>query len=940
MRENSGHCQPIQPNGPQSSPTGPQDRRPTEQQKIALDPSVSVWVEASAGSGKTTVLAQRLVRLLLNGTPAHRILCMTFSSKAAQEMQARVGQLLDQIDQSPGQVLAGMGLDQVGAGQPKHGKPENEQPENEQPGNGKPDNQGSEHKRLGAGWNDDHQIDQSDSKILDRARSLKEMWARAPAAIQTFHSFCHDLLARFPLEAHVQSPLTVLTDFQSAQLWDQACARVLEVGSATARGLVPAAAKGSFEDFARDPSLAAALTLLAQEGKDLFERLQSARYDRSAKTLSKTLSKRSAIQKPPSQEGPIQGISNQGTPSQEPPIQEAWLADGSLASLALKDDLSPNRPLAESPPRHCSLENEAISDTAVPWRQVVDHVRRVYTTLKSGALDYDDLIDRALQLTDDPSGMGWVGHCLDCSLDHVLIDEAQDTTPNQWALVRFLVETLMTSPEKTLFVVGDPKQSIYGFQGARLDVFFAMRDFVDAWITQHGGQLVRVSLSASFRMAPAILDLVNAVFDKVALTSDPFPVHQAGRPLAVGSVCVMTQEDLMEEVVRQKIQPRLDRAAPETCGSTADQAMLVQGARVQGGLNQEGLVHSSPAQGSPAQGSSAQGAPAQQEVVQTRGVDFGATQRPLGQASDRPDLAHSWALRLRDWVDNPFFLPSQGRLLCAQDILILCARRTQLFQDVRQALIEQGFDPVSDVRACVDPSLAGCVDLARWILCPGDDGVLWRVLESFFPWLEQEALVKVAWGRRSSLFQALTLFSRPAVCEQPDDSCGGPKQDNVWAGVVRQLTLWLSLRERLSPHALMPEILYACGGLDGLRARHGASADRGAEVFLGALQAWPARQGLEPFLRWISDANTVFKAQDVATRVGLGPRLMTVHGSKGLQAPVVVIPDLSPPFGPETDEYWRLLYVALTRAQDRLYCAYHPKSRGWAKRVAEASFKG
>ena len=132
-------------------------------------------------------------------------------------------------------------------------------------------------------------------------------------------------------------------------------------------------------------------------------------------------------------------------------------------------------------------------------------------------LDFDDLVTRAGDLLTRSDMAAWALYRLDQGIDHILVDEAQDTSPGQWAVIRAIAHEFNTGAgaravNRTLFVVGDEKQSIYSFQGAELRAFGENRRHFGDWLDGMGGSLARPGLVTSFRSAPGLLSYVDAVF--------------------------------------------------------------------------------------------------------------------------------------------------------------------------------------------------------------------------------------------------------------------------------------------------------------------------------------------------------------------------------------------------------------------------------------------
>jgi len=495
----------------------------------------------------------------------------------------------------------------------------------------------------------------------------------------------------------------------------------------------------------------------------------------------------------------------------------------------------------------------------------------------AGAVDFDDLIARAEALLLTP-GMGdWVRYKLDQRTDHILVDEAQDTNERQWNIVRALAGEFFAGEgasrrHRTIFTVGDYKQAIFGFQGTDPESF----DVARAWFAREANAIERdfldLSMDRSFRSAPPILEVVDRVIaglghDALGLPRRPNPhqSHHADRPGSVTLWLPYTEESDGEE----------------------DEG-------------EEGWIS---------------------------------------------DAVRRYAARLarqvKAWLDNPFLLEGKGRPLRPEDILILVRRRGELAALLVARLHAEGV-PVAGVDRLLLSAPLAVQDLlaaARFAAQPLDDLNLAALLVSPLIGWSQDALFEAAFGRQ------------------------GPLWPHIRARAPEGLHEILAMADYATPHLFFETIL--SGPLDGRRKllrRLGAEARDPIEELLSSALEFENGQGasLQAFLDWFvrGDVEIVRDASAPLDAV----RVMTVHGSKGLQAPVVILADacanpdnmgpgggtaglrleegapLVPAFRPrkeelaeplksqiarqdrlDREEHWRLLYVALTRAEERAY---------------------
>ena len=540
-----------------------------------------------------------------------------------------------------------------------------------------------------------------------------------------------------------------------------------------------------------------------------------------------------------------------------------------------------------------------------------------YQMLKAtrALLDFDDLIAATGALFSGADS-DWALYKLDQGLDHILLDEAQDTSADQWSVIEGpLAEffagagaredgTEDTGP-RTCFVVGDEKQSIYSFQGADMALFSEKRISLGKEITARGAPFVDVPLTLSFRSTRAVLETVDAIFadDGAAqgLTSEPGALRHGvmrGEAPGLAELWPLTQ-------------PAEDET-PDPWDAPLDQTSAQDPARA---------------------------------------------------------VAARIAETLRRWLDQGEMLASAGRPISAGDVMILVQRRGKVFTETIRALVAAGVPVAGADRIDVlsDPSVEDLISLARFCLQPSDDLSLAEVLKSPLCGFDEDALFELAHNRSGGLWRALRESS--------------DKRSTAAAGLIE------GARKTATggPYAFLSHVLEtgAPSGRKRIYRRLGPVAGEALDEFLAmALQFEQSNpRSLQGFLQWLSerDANIKRQLEGDANAV----RVMTVHGSKGLEAPIVFLADAgrganvsrlgplleagaaqeSPGDEPlrqfrserglylvspnksdgecpaaarareaaRTDaieEDRRLLYVAATRARDRLYiCGAAPKRR-------------
>ncbi len=890
-------------------------------QRRAADPAASVWVAASAGTGKTSVLTNRVLALLLDGTAPERILALTFTKAAAAEMAARIADKLGAwTDLAEADLMAAL-ADFLG-----------------------------------------HAPDKAETM---RARTLFARVLDAPGGmpIQTIHAFCQSLLRRFPLEAGIAPHFSVMDERDAEEMLGQVREEVL------------ARARMDKARMDKNGDLRAALAAMTRHvGEDSFADLMAAlasdrarlarMFDAFGSVAAAVAAPRRALdlkadETPDSilaaacADKAFDGqalkraagalVDARNSDQARGATITAWLVRSRDERMATFDDyLDAFLTFAKEPPairkrlatKEARKNDPAALDvlTGEAERLLAAVFRRraaetadataglltlaaaldeTYARAKRGRalLDYDDLIHAARRLLAVQGDASWVLYKLDGGIDHILIDEAQDTNPEQWQVVAALAaeffagqgahEAQAKAP-RTVFAVGDVKQSIYAFQGADPNAFLEMRKtFADkARAARHAWRTV--DLNVSFRSVRAVLDAVDLTF--------------AEAPAADGVA--------------------LDGGAIRHEAFRAGQA---------------GLVELWPA------------------VAPRPADELPAWKPPVERLSgDSPPvrLARLIARRIARMIRAGESLPARGRPIRAGDIMVLVRRRTSFVDALVRALKELDI-PVAGVDRLVLTEHIAVMDLialGRFLLLPEDDLTLATVLKSPLLGLTEDDLFRLAWnradaGRPGSLWRALTAQARA---------------DATFKRVRDELGELLARADFVAPFELYADILGPRRGREKLRARLGPDADDPITVFLDLALAFERGHApsLEGFLHWLESG-----AVEVKRDLEHGPRdavrVITVHGAKGLQAPVVFLPDTlqtpraAPKFfwvGPDAAknklsheillwpparafheevaeglrdratraqgrEYRRLLYVAMTRAEDRLYvCGWRTKT--------------
>ncbi len=846
----------------------------------AADPAASTWLSANAGSGKTRVLTDRVARLLLADVEPQRILCLTYTKAAATEMQNRLFQRLGEWAMMPDTKLTAA-LSELG------------------------------------------EVVALDAAHLSRARRLFARAIETPGGlrIQTIHSFCASLLRRFPLEAGV-SPNFVELDEHAARLLRQ---DILEdMADKTAAEAVHQAAlvfKGEdftslMEEVARHPdgfsgSVPALFDLPAGESvaRLLADVLLGDEADILA-TLLPTLAAGGANDNKAADKLRAVDLAHPDLATLERLESVFLFATGQRAGQAKIGDF-PTKPtrgkIATLMPRLDNLmarvevararrhtlqaaeKTEAIYRFARAFLPVYQHRKAA-----QGLLDFDDLIARAKALLSDPSVAAWVLFRLDGGIDHVLVDEAQDTSPTQWDVIGLLTAEFTagegTRPGgRTLFVVGDKKQSIYSFQGADVAAFDFKHAEFQGRFTAARQVFQTLPLEYSFRSSPAILNIVDAALGGLSTEALGATVsHRACFPDLPGRV------DLWPLIEAEE--------------------------------DKEDIHFEDP-------------------------VDLIRATHPVAQLADRISAEIETLLTTGAQITT-----RKGvRAVHAGDVLILVQTRGPLFAEIIRACKARGLPIAGADRLKLGEEMAvkDLVALLSFLATPEDDLSLAALLRSPLIGISEAELYDLAHGRPGYLWEKLRNLDHRAV--------------QILTDLRNQV-------DYLRPYDLLERTLVRHDGRRRLIARLGEEAEDAIDELLNQALAYEstAVPSLTGFLSWLEADSVQVKRQ--ADGAGDKIRVMTVHGAKGLEAEIVILPDTadrnpqerdslyadaggnvlwktpkdeSPPAiaalraqkqGHEAEENLRLLYVALTRARCWLIVAGAGKANkegAWHKIVTE-----
>ena len=914
----------------------------TRLQAIAADPERSVFVSANAGSGKTHVLTERVVRLLLSKVEPSKILCLTYTKAAAAEMSGRVFARLAKWATAEDADLA------------------------------------AEIARL------DGRPPTPERMIVARRLFAEALETPGGLKIQTIHAFCEAILHQFPLEANVPGHFEVLDDAESMALLAEA-RRLLITGAARK---APGEAASALAD-----AFASALTLAGEWGLDqligeIVNRRDAIRrhLDEAGGIDAAVALLRNALGLEPGEDEAAILAAADDAPSFDAGFCDSAMSLAAASSKptdakfhdrlqALRDAGTPDARLAAlkalcltakgTPYKPSSVATKAVADALPDFperlQQLADHVQAIderlaslrlfrasaaalviadaferdYAILKRrrGRLDFEDLIVRTAELLTRSAASAWVHYKLDQGIDHVLIDEAQDTSPRQWQVMRQLVEEFFAGAgarevTRTVFAVGDEKQSIYSFQGASPRMFAdeqrAMRQRAEA----AEARFEEVRLTQSFRTAADVLRAVDTVFadaeNRKGLSSgDEPPAHQTARGEAPGLVEIWPVYQAEEQ-------------------------------------------------------------PQSRDWLQA--IDY----EPANSPANR--LARRIAAQIGDWIGDPIAHKGAVRPLAAGDVIVLVRKRSGFVAAMAKALRDAGIPVAGADRLVITDHIAvkDLMALGRTVANFEDDLSFAAVLKSpFFDFTDDDLMgLALSRERHEPLSLGLRRICGPEGLARVPEFVPDETTEAFLAKCRYALTRLDELRARSgfeTIFAFYARILGPEGGRARLTRRLGSDSGEVIDAFLDLALAdeEAGEPGLDAFLARLAAAPPSIKREMEQGRGEV--RIMTTHASKGLEAAVVflvdpgsapfshahgarlmewpdmpgLVPGMSPGFlwraakdlendaiaalkeaekARAEEEYRRLLYVGMTRAADRLVvCGVSgvrgPNENSWLQRA-------
>ena len=785
----------------------------THAQVLASNPDESTWLSANAGSGKTRVLTDRVARLLLDGVSPENILCLTYTKAAASEMQNRLFERLGKWamldDRTLSKSLTELGLEQ--------------------------------------GLN---------KEKFKQARTLFARAIEVPGSlkIQTIHSFCSSLLRRFPLEAGVSPNFTEIDEWTAQAL----CKEILDQISTDQKDSVTLANISKFlSDFNFTELLEDILknrTVLSKfkdhseirlefglRGDESFEQCLNKHFDsidlKLIETLSEKMKNGGVRDKTAAKKlSAIESINSKFISI----LEDVLLYKGNTTKrqgYSAKIDNFASKPVLNKLLNSQTEQINKLAEKIEGFRQTrisfqaAEKICAIYDFSKAfldqyekekllrGWLDFDDLILKTQNLLIDPTIASWILYRLDGGIDHILIDEAQDTSPSQWQIIKkisqefYAGEGSKDKTNRTLFVVGDKKQSIYSFQGAdTFELNRIQKDFKKRF-EEAAKPLKELSLQYSFRSSPTILKFVDTILEK-----------------------------------------------PET-GQTNSEKHISFYSKLPGRVDLW---------------------PAVEKSEQPQDTEW---QNPVdmpGKEDERVRLARLIADQIHNLIFSKSLIPERAgnsyamRTIRPGDFLILVQRRSVLFHEIIKACKKRGL-PISGadrLKLMEEIAVKDLIALLSFLSSPQDDLSLATVLKSpLFYWSERK-LFDLAHDRKNKcLWEELK------------------KRSDIFTHEYSILNNLLASIDYLRPYELLEKILNKYDGRANLISRLGTEAEDAIDGLLSLSLDYEKQEtpSLTGFLAWVSTSGFEIKRQLANQKNQI--RVMTIHGAKGLESPIVILPE-------------------------------------------------
>lgn len=815
-------------------------------QNIASNPNENIWVQANAGTGKTTVLILRLLRILFRDSRSENniksgVLCLTYTNAAAGEMRNR--------------ILSDLRKWAI-----------------------------ADDEKLSELLQDITENNTVSSEDLSYARQIFFTYIDNPEIlkIKTIHSFCEEILHRFPIESGISPSWSLVSGAAQTALLQNAFEQMIKTSvQVNMQHTLDAFYK--IIDIKSEHFLSDLQKLLVGHYKSFFLVDDVDKYREYFITKTKEFLKLDAAQpdvvpteeivkiinyaKDKNAKKPalyLQNIINYSKQYIDNTIdfqkyKTIYLTDkNEINKNILKHDI-----LVSEATRVYNFQqyllNKTVFENTMALFDLSLSFANTYKKIKQehNFLDFEDLILYTQKLFAKPDVMGWVLSQLDVSISHILVDEAQDTSPQQWNILRTLAGDFFTDGDiknnRSIFVVGDTKQSIYGFQNADPRAFVLSRDMITEQIKQNYRTIREVPLDQSFRSVEPILKTVDYFFDNPTIIQNTNFYNNKHKCIRIGEPGFVEIHNLSKF---------------ETMGA---------------------------------------------------------------------DKTKQYVRLITDKIE--FIIKSEKR--SPKDIMVLVQKRNPFADALSTELKKRGVDVAGSDRIKL-PSFSAIKDmlnLVRFCIDNQNDYSLCCVLKSPFYRLKERDIFKLTKTKKESNFDIVFDVLHQTSPDIYDD-----------------LIDTIEKSKKLAPYSFFNYVLNKNNNRQKIISALGKQVIDPIEEFLSMCLAYERTQPgtLYHFIKWFITGDSEIKRDMDAAN---GVRIMTVHGSKGLASPIVFLIDTTTTpkseiilntnylhNNPNYDlwiwktqnsnivqsiidknksdsisEYYRLLYVAMTRTRDNLY---------------------
>ncbi len=814
----------------------------------ASDPAISTWVSASAGTGKTKILTDRVLRLLLDGVAFNKILCLTFTNAASAEMHERINIKLEIWSKLVKNDLI------------------------------------YELKKLLGRMPDDFEVIKASSLFSYYAKTQDQI------NIYTIHSFCQQILKKFPLESSISPNFKIIDEIQVYQIIKKIKNKVFTLSNAKPVVRFLAA---NFHQITIDEIFNEVIQIKTK----IFAKKLTDKYIDNNDLFLRSYQLIEELEN--YQEADYLALLDDGIKGLIAELNDNNISNNIIKSFFLTNNGSKRKKILSQKITHKDSllykklillqeevyqldQKEKTKELSLYSKILTIIAEKIITEFEAykknnALLDYDDLIIYTKNLLTDSNAREWVLYKLDGFVDHLMVDEAQDTSKIQWSIIAALIEEFYSGESKstenrTIFIVGDEKQSIFSFQGADLPSFSYMNNFLQQKLSEAAKSFETINLDISYRSTSEILNLVTDVFKKIKRKKlSDFSPHI------------------------QKMIPHRD--------------------------NHSGFVELWP-------------------LCINDGID-NQDIWPIAQKNfdnSKSFLAKKIAKYIKDQINSQRILPSTGSKISAKDFMILVRTRDGFTKELIDALEQEEIDiaGLDRVNLIEDLGVLDLVSIAKFVIDPSDNLNLASLLKSPIFGLSEQELYNLIYNKNiESIWQYLKSQS----------------DNNLYSNITKTLAEYILLYENLS---VADFFLYLTDVLD-YRTIITQNHDI-IDEFLKLSRSYFVEYGysIQQFVYWFED-NKVSIKRDSTNREKL--RIMTTHAAKGLQSPIVILCDTTktpsitdrfiwhddeiltsksstniPEFYSELkekekqkayQEYLRLLYVGLTRAEDQLViCGY------------------